>query len=48
MRRNALVAVEIVLVCRSGGPEMKAHFIAINSSKASFDEIYAMEDPANT
>jgi hypothetical protein len=45
MRRNARVAAEIVLVCRLGGLEVKANFIAINSSKANFDEIYAMEDP---
>ena len=24
---------------------MKTNFVAINSSKANFDEIYAMEDP---
>jgi hypothetical protein len=45
LRRSARVAAEIVSVCRSGGPEMKASFASINSSKANFDEIYAMEDP---
>jgi hypothetical protein len=32
MRRNARVAAEVVLVCRSGGAEIKANFVAIDSA----------------